>query len=139
MFKRAMKIWLVVLGVGALSLLGKPPQQPATTTATATTGKTTTAAPAPKAVTVSVPGICNEGDLACRAEAERRVQREREAQQVTTYSTATPEQILREHCTNEWPQDYAMRAYCERRLREAVYSLNSRRPPNDIRSHCADE
>ena len=32
-----------------------------------------------------------------------------------------------------------MRAYCERRQRQAVAGIAGRRPPNDIRLHCAHE
>src|SRR5262245_65927034 len=32
-----------------------------------------------------------------------------------------------------------MRDFCEKQQVEAVDSLNNRRPPNDIRSHCADQ
>lgn len=54
------------------------------------------------------------------------------------------EQIIREHCEREWPNDYSMRSFCVRQQREALDTLKRGRPddiPEDvfegIRSKCA--
>ena len=56
------------------------------------------------------------------------------------------EQVIRQHCAREWPEDYSMRNYCIGRQRDALAILKQGRPhdiPEDvferIRSRCAAE
>ena len=54
------------------------------------------------------------------------------------------DQTIREKCAREWPDDFRMRAYCEKRQREALPKLVSPATPssdeaNVIRSKCARE
>jgi hypothetical protein len=38
------------------------------------------------------------------------------------------DQIIRRKCQNEWPTDFSMQAYCERKQREGVQTLAQGRP-----------
>lgn len=63
-----------------------------------------------------------------------------------TLSKKEEDRIIKEHCTREWPDDFAMRAYCEKKQREGLATLKLGKP-NDIseedfqviRSKCARE
>jgi hypothetical protein len=53
---------------------------------------------------------------------------------------------IRQHCLGQWPSDFAMRAYCERKQREAVGTLGKGRPEDIsaddftiIRGKCATD
>jgi hypothetical protein len=76
MFKKLIGIWIIVLILGAAGLGKSPPQQPEPRRVTTTTPTTT---PAPSKTTIpSAPVICNEADMACRKQAEQRLQQEQE-------------------------------------------------------------
>ena len=56
------------------------------------------------------------------------------------------DQIIRRKCQNEWPNDFSMQAYCERRQREGVQTLAQGRPKDvqenqftTIRQKCSAE
>ncbi|HVT43398.1 MAG TPA: hypothetical protein VMT00_03315 [Thermoanaerobaculia bacterium] len=59
---------------------------------------------------------------------------------------AAAEAVLIAHCTEKWPSDFNLRAYCQKQQREAVAKLNQP-PPADIpadamaviRSKCAEK
>ncbi|MCK4307222.1 hypothetical protein KAW50_03230 [candidate division WOR-3 bacterium] len=63
-----------------------------------------------------------------------------------TLSKKEEERIIEKHCAREWPDDFRMRAYCEKQQREGLATLKLGKP-NDIsgkdfqvvRSKCARE
>jgi hypothetical protein len=64
----------------------------------------------------------------------------------TTKGIGRDGDAIRQHCLGQWPSDFAMRAYCERKQREAVETLGRGRPEDIsaddytiIRGKCATD
>ena len=74
-------------------------------------------------------------------EAQAAAQDVRRASEPPTDATAGA--IIRSKCAGEWPDDFSMRAYCEKQQREGLADLRARRvgftAMSTIRDKCAGE
>ena len=77
-----------------------------------------------------------------------RVHQESSQERNTSMDTGTEnsEAVIKEHCREEWPNDFEMRVYCEKQQRDGVQTLDQGGPsdiqPSEfatIREHCTPE
>jgi len=68
------------------------------------------------------------------------------AAQASAFDYSGAPAVIRAHCAREWPDDYSMRAYCEKQQNEAVRTLQGGQPagvPLDrfrsIRENCSTD